>query len=232
MLNTETIWLRWCRTSVSVFAGLTLSAASFAATVIMPGANGSIALDNAQFASSVLDFKLGASSFVFSPNVAVHGPFNNATQFGSAVLGSDLVQGLTVDGAAQDFVTLGFAKGGATIYFWEAGNLTDIADTHVLASIDGGHSFSSVVHVAPLLHVTHPLDKSSSFNTNVAILHAADFGLPADASINAIRISSASLDHADVLAVAAIPEPGSVSAVAAGLFVLTAVRAWKRRSAI
>jgi hypothetical protein len=196
----------------------------------MPTANGSRNFDDSQFASQVLDFKLGSQSFLFSPGTVTHGPFQNVSQFGAGILGSGLTQGLTVAGNEADFVTLKFAHGGSALYIWEAGDLSDTGDTHLLASTDAGHSFSQVLHIGPFLKPTNPLDRSSSFNTNVAIVTAADFGLPNGALINALKITSQTNDHADILAVAAIPEPRIAAGILAGIVLVVSARRTSRCS--
>jgi hypothetical protein len=193
---------------------------ALAATVAMPTASGPRNFETDQFASGIVAFQLGNQSFTFAPGSTTNGPFTNANQFAGSVLGHDLSNGLTVAGAPQDFVTLKFPTGGSIIYLWEAGDLSDIGDTHIFASIDGGASFSALLHIGPLLQVTQPLDHSSSFNTNVAVVNATAFGLPRDAHINAVKISSATSDHVDILAVAAIPEPRVPVFIALGVVIL------------
>jgi hypothetical protein len=97
-----------------------------------------------------------------------------------------------------------------------------------LASTDGGQSFSHVLDIGAFLKPTNPLDRSSSFNRNGAIVTAADFGLPHGALINALQISSQTNYHADILAVAAIPEPRIAAGILVGILLVVSARRTSR----
>lgn len=202
---------------LQLLAALMLSASSaMAALVSMPTPLGDRNFDTANFASGILQgpsgefacFSAGTSSLCASPS----------EQLQLAVVGPDLTTGLSL--GLNGLIRLSLPTPGRVLFVWEAGNFDaagDVGDSLVSVHTAAGWSSEHIygpVHVASVADDTQP----SGYTTNFGIFTAQDFGLAPGTAFDAVQFRSCCGDtaHADILAVAAIPEPGTLVLMLAG----------------
>jgi hypothetical protein len=162
----------------------------------------------------VVGSDLGGSSTFQGPFPAAFDTLSVA----AAILGADLSNGIGI--TRNNSIILGFLRPGPLLAIWEAGALSFLGPTRLEASLDGGATFGpTAVTFQPVAAV--PDSQPSGYQTNYQELDATRFGLPGGSAVNALRISvlegSASYLQADVLAVAIVPEPSSLTLLAFGL---------------
>lgn len=209
--------LRRARPASLLAAGLVAAGSTLAADVTMPTTTGPQLFDSNAFASSILSGPAGGDFACFTGGV-LSGCTGASLLL--AVLGPDLTTGLALGTNAQ--LELVFANPGDRIAIWEAGNFTsahDFQDLLVSVRTTAGwtapHAYSSQ-HIGPVLNDTRP----SGYATNYGTFSAADFGLAAGEAIDAVRLyayAGGQPAHADLLAVAVVPEPNIAALLLSGL---------------
>lgn len=210
--------------------GLSLSAASAGAAIVsMPTPQGAVDFDSADFATALLSGPVGEFGCFTAGTLSTC----TTASLQAAVLGPDLGTGLTLGSGAE--VTLALPARGSGLVLWEAGDFTLASytrDARVAVHTAAGWSGELNVnpgHLAPVLNDSQP----SGFKTNFGSFSAADFGLAANSVFDAVRIRSccAANSQFDLLAVAAVPEPGTALLFGIGLLGFVAVRRWGRQAA-
>jgi hypothetical protein len=226
--------LRWRRptgaASVAAVAfGLCLTVGSaWAVTVTMPTPQGPVEFDSMNFAYARLAGPVGDFGCFTAGAVRACDP----ELLQAAVLGPDLATGLTLGLGA--LVTLAVPTTGSGLVFWEAGDATltgEARDLHVAVHTAAGWSPEYSLgdgHLTAVLNDTRP----SGYATNFASFSAAALGLAPDAVFDAVRLRSCcdADAHFDLLAVAVVPEPGTVTLLVLGLLggALRAMQAGRR----
>lgn len=198
-------------------AGVAAASSAMAVDVTMPTTTGPQPFDADAFASSIHSGPAGGAFGCFTGGAI--SPCTSASLL-LAVLGPDLTMGLTLGTNAQ--VEIVFAKPGDRVAIWEAGNFTaahDYQDLQVSVRTAAGwtlpHSYATE-HIGRVLGDTEP----SGYPTNYGTFSAADFGLAPGAHIDAVRLhayAGGEPAHADVLAVAVVPEPDTTALLLSGL---------------
>jgi hypothetical protein len=172
-------------------AGLA-SSHTFAATVNMPGTAGLFPVDTKNFPTALVNASLSGTSLLFGPGGAVSvGPFTIA-QASPSILGSDLSMGVALGQgtATPDFLVPGFGNAsivngaGPDLAVWEAGSPSE--PFRIRVSTDGGATFSAFVEYTTA--ATTPNDNSSGFDSNIGFVELGDFGIAANAKVDAIWI--------------------------------------------
>jgi len=215
--------------AVSV-AALCLSAGSVGAqSVSMPTPQGPVAYDSASFAYALLAGPEGSYACFTGGTLSACNP----ASLQAAVLGPDLGTGLTLGQGAV--VTLAVPPTGPALAIWEAGTFSQAGDAwDALVAVHTGAGWSiersvSPGRLAPVLDDTRP----SGYQTNFAIFSADEFGLAADSVFDAVRVRSCcGLDsHFDLLAVAVVPEPGTIPLIGIGVLGIALARRRNARRA-
>lgn len=216
-MNNFTRGLRRILPAVLLTAGVAAAGSAMAADVTMPTTTGPQSFDSNAFASSILSGPAGGAFGCFTG-----GALSACTPASLllAVLGPDLTTGLTLGTNAQ--VEIVFAKTGDRVAIWEAGNFTaahDYQDLQVSVRTAAGwtlpHTYAPE-HIGRVLGDIQP----SGYPTNYGTFSAADFGLAPGANIDAVRLlafADGQPAHADVLAVAVVPEPDTTALLLSGL---------------
>lgn len=208
---------------VQVLGALMLFAGSATADVVsMPTPLGNQNFDPASFASGILQgpsgefacFSAGTLSPCTTPSLQL------------AVLGPDLTTGLSL--GLDGLIILSMPATGPVLAVWEAGNFAVIGDVgdslvsvHTAAGWSAEHTYAPG-HVAPVAGDTQP----SGYQTNFGYFTAQDFGLAPGSAIDAVQFRSCCgiNAHADILAVAAIPEPSMFVLMLAGVIAIATMR--------
>jgi hypothetical protein len=208
---------------LQLLGGLMLSASSaMAALVSMPTPLGDRNFDTATFASGILQGPSGESA-CFSAGTS--SPCASPSQLQLAVLGPDLTTGLSL--GLNGLIRLSLPAPGPRLVVWEAGNFDAAGDVgesrvsvHTAAGWSSEHTYGPG-HVARVAGDTLP----SGYPTNFGEFTAQDFGLPPGTAFDAVQFRSCCGDtaHADILAVAAIPEPGTLVLMLAGVMAMMAL---------
>jgi len=216
---------------------LALSASSASAVPIaMPTNSGSILIDSANFASTVVDSSLSLTSLLFGPGAAVLvGPFTTA-QASPYVIGSDLTMGVALGagpaGGVADYIVPAFGLAsivngaGSDFAVWEAGLPSE--PFLMAVSTDGGVTFSANLSIGTV--ITNPLATTGFYNVNIGFVDLGLFGLAPGAAVDAIKLSGIFTgvggSGPDLLAIAAlnagpptgnVPEPATLVLLGLGL---------------
>lgn len=216
-MNNFTSGLRRVLPATLLAVGAVAASTTLAADVIMPTTSGPQVFDSSAFASSILSGPAGGAFACFTGGTLSG---CTGTSLLLAVLGPDLTTGLALGTGAQ--LELVFAKPGDSVAIWEAGTFTNAHDFQDLlvsvrttAGWTGPHAYSTQ-HIGPVLNDTQP----SGYATNYGTFSAADFGLAAGVAIDAVRLyayAGGQPAHADVLAIAVVPEPDTTALLLSGL---------------
>jgi hypothetical protein len=120
-------------------------------------------------------------------------------------------------------ITLSFAIAGSSLAIWEAGDIASSGDTQIsFLSVHTASGWSlekdyGSGHILPVLNDTQP----SGYPTNFSSFSALDFGLAPGETFDAVHIRACCTTdaHLDLLAIAAVPEPGTTALMLMGLLV-------------
>jgi hypothetical protein len=218
--------------SAATMATLLLTSIAMASPVEMPTPSGVQSFDSTSFAVNILagptgQFACFTGSVLSACTVAT---------LESAVLGSDLINGLTLGLSGE--ITLSFATAGTGLHIWEAGDIGSSGDTEIsFLSVHTANGWSVEKDYGPghILHVLNDI-QPSGYPTNFSSFSALDFGLALGETFDALRIRACCSNdaHLDLLAVVAIPsavpEPGTAALTLLGLLGigLTSIRKLKQ----
>jgi len=216
--------------TISAMLTLLLAGSALATPVDMPTPTGTRSFDSTAFASTIMSGPIGQFS-CFTASV-----LSDCTveALESAVLGPDLVSGITLGLSGE--ITLSFAVAGSSLSIWEAGDIGSSGDTQIsFLSVHTASGWSlekdyGPGHILPVLNDTQP----SGYPTNFSSFSAVDFGLAHGETFDALRIRACCTNdaHLDLLAIAAVPEPTSVALMLMGLLMTVFVSFRKKLAAV
>ena len=192
-----------------------MTTTAMATPVDMPTPTGTRSFDSAAFAAAIVSGPSGQYS-CFTASVLSE---CTVLALETAVLGADLISGITLGLSGE--VTLAFPMAGSSLIIWEAGDIASSGDTLIsFLSVHTATGWSQEKdygpgHILPVLNDTQP----SGYPTNYSTFSAVDFGLAPGDTFDALRIRACCTTdaHLDLLAIAAVPEPGTTGLMLLGL---------------
>jgi hypothetical protein len=202
-------------TMLHLLGALLLSAGSaMAELVTLPTPMGDREFDSTTFASGILEGPSGEFACFTGGVVSAC----SAGSLALAVVGPDLTTGLTL--GLDGLVRLSLPATGPVLAIWEAGDFEVVRDVRgLLVSVHTAAGWSAEQsygpgRLAPVANDTEP----SGYATNFSYFTSEDFGLAPGTVFDAVQLRSCCgiTANADILAVAAIPEPGIMALMLAG----------------